>query len=249
MRPVGVLGGMGPEATVHFMGRVLKAVDAKDDSDHVPLLVDQNPQVPSRIAALLNGGGEDPGPVLNEMARRLAAAGARALVMPCNTAHHYAPVVQGAVPIPFISMVELAAARAAELTPDGAIGLLGSPALEKIGVFDAPIAARGLRIVPLERPDAALHAIREIKAGGVTRDISASLNRQAEAQIEAGAQAICLCCTEFSLAAETISAPVPVFDALDLLVDATVRFAREGVLPPAQSANAENNLNREKEPT
>ncbi|MEM6728701.1 MAG: aspartate racemase, partial [Pseudomonadota bacterium] len=64
MRPVGVIGGMGPAATVLFMSRVIDAVEAKDDADHIPLLVDQNPQVPSRIGTLLEDGDEDPGPVL-----------------------------------------------------------------------------------------------------------------------------------------------------------------------------------------
>ncbi len=87
-RTVGILGGMGPEATVLLMQKVIAAVPARDDSDHVPLIVDQNSQVPSRIRRLIEGVGEDPAPVLAAMARRLEAAGAEALAMPCNTAHH-----------------------------------------------------------------------------------------------------------------------------------------------------------------
>jgi aspartate racemase len=76
MRTVGILGGMGPEATVLLMQRLLQAVDARDDADHIPLIVHQNPAVPSRIARLIDGAGEDPGPVLAQMARDLQAAGA-----------------------------------------------------------------------------------------------------------------------------------------------------------------------------
>jgi len=46
MRKIGVLGGMGPEATILFQQRLLKAVRAQDDQDHIPLLIDMNPQVP-----------------------------------------------------------------------------------------------------------------------------------------------------------------------------------------------------------
>ena len=87
-RRIGILGGMGPEATVLLMSRIIARTPAADDRDHVPLFVDNNTQVPSRIAALIEGTGEDPGPVLADMARRLEANGAEALAMPCNTAHH-----------------------------------------------------------------------------------------------------------------------------------------------------------------
>ncbi len=107
MRRVGILGGMGPEATVLLMQRIIAATPASDDADHLPLIVDQNPQVPSRIRHLIEGTGEDPGPVLAAMARRLQAAGAEALAMPCNTAHHYAPAIRQATAIPLIDMVAL----------------------------------------------------------------------------------------------------------------------------------------------
>ena len=90
-RTVGILGGMGPEATVLLMQQVIAAVPARDDADHVPLIVDQNRQVPSRIRRLIEGTGEDPRPVLAAMARRLQGRGPQALAMPCNTAHAYAP--------------------------------------------------------------------------------------------------------------------------------------------------------------
>ncbi|MGR3485034.1 MAG: aspartate/glutamate racemase family protein [Paracoccaceae bacterium] len=227
MRAVGVLGGMGPEATVLFMSRVIAAVDAADDADHVPLLVDQNPQVPSRIAAILECGSDDPGAVLAAMARRLEGAGARALAMPCMTAHHFAPAIRDATRLPFLDMAALAAERAAALAPGGAVGLLGSPALARAGVLDGPMAARGLRIVPQSDPDAMLAAIRSVKARGATAEVAETLRAEATAQVRAGAGALCICCTEFSLLAPALDLDAPAFDALDLLVDATVRFARD----------------------
>ncbi len=120
MRRVGILGGMGPEATILLMQKVLATVASADDAGHVPLIVDQNPQVPSRIRHLIEGTGEDPGPVLADMARRLVAGGAQALAMPCNTAHHYAAAIRAAVDVPFLDMVELSATHARRLAgPDG----------------------------------------------------------------------------------------------------------------------------------
>ncbi|MEO0937181.1 MAG: amino acid racemase [Pseudomonadota bacterium] len=250
MRTVGVIGGMGPEATVLFMSRVIAAVPAADDGDHIPLLVDQNPQVPSRIKALLEGGGDDPAPVLARMAQGLEAAGAQALVMPCNTAHHYAPAIRAKTRLPFLSMVDMAAQHAAALAPGGPVGLLGSPALARVGVFDAPMTARGLPLVPLANPDATLATIRAIKALGPSPAAIRQLRDEATAQAAAGARAICICCTEFSLVASQIDAPVPVFDALDLLVGATIRFARDGDNPAASAASrAAHTSNREKATT
>ena len=113
LRTIGILGGMGPQATVLLQQRLIEAVEAADDCDHVPLLVDMNPQVPSRLSYILKGEGEDPGPALANMARRLEDAGAEALAMPCNTAHHFAGAIRSAVDIPFIDMVSLTASRAA----------------------------------------------------------------------------------------------------------------------------------------
>jgi len=249
VRRVGVIGGMGPAATVLFMSRVIDAVAARDDADHIPLLVDQNPQVPSRIRALLEGGDEDPAPVIAAMAQRLAQAGAEALVMPCNTAHHYAPDIRSAVDIPFISMVDLAVGHAAALAPGGAMGMLGSPALAKTGVFEPSAVAAGISLAPLVNPNATLASIQTIKSAGLTEETRRQVTEEAHALAEAGASSICVCCTEFSLVARDLRAPVPVFDALDLLVNATIRFAREEDPRSALVAQAAHNLNREKETT
>ena len=145
MRRVGILGGMGPEATVLLMQKIIAATPARDDADHIPLIVDQNPQVPSRIRHLIEGGGEDPGPVLAAMALRLQLAGAEALAMPCNTAHHYAPQIRAAANLPFIDMVQLSVGRAAHLAGKGArLGVLASPAVRQTGLFDAAFASAGL---------------------------------------------------------------------------------------------------------
>ncbi|MFY9244726.1 MAG: amino acid racemase, partial [Roseicyclus sp.] len=161
MRTVGILGGMGPEATVLLMQKIIAAVPARDDADHIPLIVDQNSQVPSRIARLIEGTGADPAPVLVAMAKRLEGAGAMALAMPCNTAHHYASDIRAAVNIPFLDMVA-ASARAALAVAGlgGKVGLLASPAVAKVGLFDGALAALGLEVVHPDDGAALLDAIR-----------------------------------------------------------------------------------------
>ena len=225
MIPVGILGGMGPEATILLMQKVLAAVPARDDADHVPLIVHQNPQVPSRIKALIEGQGADPAPVLQRMARDLQAAGARALAMPCNTAHHYAPAIRAACGLPFLDMVELTAARLAD---QGAqrIGLLASPAVRLTGVFDAAFAARGLTACYPADDAPILSLIRAVKSGDTTG--APALAKAADALLEAGCDRALIACTELSLLTPGLPAGLPWTDSLDCLVDAVVRMASAG---------------------
>jgi aspartate racemase len=225
-RRVGILGGMGPEATVLLMQRLLAAARATDDAGHIPLIVDQNPQVPSRIRHLIDGTGKDPGPVLAAMAARLQAAGAMAIAMPCNTAHHYAPAIRAAIQVPFIDMVTASVARAAGLAQAGVqIGILGSPALRRIGLFDAALAARGL--TPAYAPDegSMLDAIRAIKAHGANDAARATLRMASAALCDMGAAVQMIACTEFSLISNAVDPRAQVFDTLDVLVAEVAAFS------------------------
>jgi aspartate racemase len=226
-RTVGILGGMGPEATVLLMQKVIAAVPARDDADHVPLIVDQNSQVPSRIKWLIEGTGEDPAPVLALMARRLAAAGAEALAMPCNTAHHFAGAIRGAAEVPLLDMVALSVAKAKAIAGEGAgVGILASPAVRRVGLFDGPMAAAGLIPLYATDEDATLAAIRDIKANGPTEAARAALRAASQELLSRGARVQMVACTEFSLIAESVADGVTAFDTLDALVAEIVAFSR-----------------------
>jgi len=228
LRRVGVLGGMGPEATVLLMQKIIAATPARDDADHIPLIVDQNPQVPSRIRHLIEGTGADPGPVLAAMAARLHAAGAQALAMPCNTAHHYAGAIRAAVGVPLIDMVALSVGHALRLAGKGArVGILCSPAVRQVGLFDAACATAGLSAVYARDEPAMLAAIRSLKAQGANDGARATL-AQASAQLWAdGAAVQMIACTEFSLIADAVAPQARVFDTLDQLVKGIVAFATQ----------------------
>jgi aspartate racemase len=215
MKTVGILGGMGPEATVLLMQRLLQAVDARDDADHIPLIVHQNPAVPSRIGCLIEGTGEDPGPVLAQMARDLQAAGAQALAMPCNTAHAYAPQIMAATPLPFLDM---RAATVAAL-PKGRVVMLASPAVRITGAFDAHFAAAGITPVWPEDEGPVLALIRQVKAGDTGTEAE-----KAMVELAAAAEGhVLVACTELSLLTGALTRPFT--DSLDCLVGALRVFA------------------------
>lgn len=218
---VGVMGGMGPEATILLQQRLLTTVTARDDADHIPLLIDMNPQVPSRIAHLIEGTGADPAPTLAHMAQRLEAAGATALAMPCNTAHHYAPQIAAAVSIPLLNMVNLSIADAAHIAPKGAsIGMLASPAVQQAGVFDPALHRAGLTALWPEGTGPLLDAIRNIKAHGPTLDARDILQTTTDELSAKGAALLFVACSEFSLLAPNLRAAIPVIDTVDGLARA-----------------------------
>lgn len=236
-RLVGVLGGMGPDATVAFLQAVLRHSGPVDtDQRHIPLLVFNNPKVPDRNAALA-GHGPSPGPALAAMARALERAGAEFLVMPCNTAHAYAGAVTAATSLPFISIIE-ETCRAAVAGSRGLrrAGLLATPACAASGLYQAALAAHGVETIccdadGLDRFTSLLYAI---KAGARGEPVRAGMAALASGLGRRGAEAVIAACTEVPLVLGPHDLALPLFDSLDILAGQCVRYSRrELALPPA----------------
>lgn len=234
-RVVGILGGMGPEATLWLMQRILALTPAQDDSEHVPLLVDNNTQVPSRIKAIIEGTGEDPCPVLRGMAQRLQACGAEALAMPCNTAHFYAPAIAQSVDIPLLNMLDLTAAQAITLSrssdaqPVRRAGLLASPAVRMTGVFDQAFAKTAIETQYPRDDQPVLDCIKAIKAGLNDSQTLAKLNGVIAELGETGSDLIVVACSELSILKEEFTDALPKIDSIDVLARAVIDFSNNPV--------------------
>ncbi len=190
------------------------------------MLVDNNPLVPSRIAALIDGTGEDPTETLIRKARALEQAGMDALAMPCNTAHHYADRIQSSVGIPLLNMVELVAKkirRAFFRKP--CVGFLASPAVRIARIYDVALAAHGLTAVYPENDEPVLAAIKSIKAGHEKSKSLAPLQTAIRDLGAQGADCIVVACTELSLISDKLKSDAKMFDALDILADEIVEYA------------------------
>lgn len=225
-RTIGILGGLGPEATILLQRKVVDAVPARDDSDHIPLVVDMNSQVPSRIAHLIEGAGEDPGPTLAAMAVRLQQMGCAALAMPCNTAHHYADAITSAVDIPFLNMIDLAADHAARTVgKGGSVGVLASPAVQQTELFERAINAKGLSVHWPSHDISLLPAIKLIKSEGPTESARNALFEASAALNAAGADLQFIACSEFSLIAGSVVPDANVVDTIDLLAQEIIDFS------------------------
>ena len=225
---VGVLGGMGPDATVDFMSKVIAATPADKDQDHIRMLVDHNPAVPSRQAAIL-ADGEDPGPALAAMAARLESAGADFLVIPCNTAYVFQESISAVTALPLISIIDVTI-DAIETRAPGAknVGVLATDGCLQAGVYQAGLEARGLSpIVPDSDELASLmQLVYRIKGGDSGSDVGASMKVLAEALQARGAEAVIAGCTEIPLVLHEAMLSVPLIASTDVLAQHTVALAR-----------------------
>ncbi|MDP3405312.1 MAG: amino acid racemase [Brevundimonas sp.] len=215
MKTLGVLGGMGPAATVAFLARVQALTPAQGDADHIRVVMDLNPQVPDRNTRPGEAEAE-----LAAMALRLKAAGAQVLAMPCNTAHAQKAGIEAAG-LPFIDMI---AATVAAVKASGAqaIGILATPGGEAL--YRTVLEGQGLRPVLLEGVDreAFMACVYGVKRGDTGADNRAAMQRLAGALIEAGAGAVIAGCTEVPLLLAAADVAVPLVDSAEVLAGACV---------------------------
>lgn len=223
-KTIGILGGMGPLATNDLFRKIIDVTEASCDQEHVPVLIDSNTNIPDRTSAIL-GGGEDPVPELVRSARRLEAAGADFLIMPCNTAHYFYEAVAGAVDVPVLHMVEVAAdALAAKGVR--ATGLLATDGTIASGVYHRVLEERGIRPLTPEA-DGQREVMRliydGIKAGQAIdiRDFEEVLQRL----FAQGAECFVLGCTELPVAFAQYALSWPTLDPTQELACAAVKQA------------------------
>lgn len=220
---VGVLGGMGPLATLDFLRKMLAATPAAIDQDHVPVVVSSIPQVPDRTRAF-RGEGDSPLAAMVASGRRLVAAGAGLVVVPCNTAHLWFDELQDALGLPMLNLVDAAIDEAAAAAGRrGRIGLLATDATLASGLY-LNRAGGGMQwLLPTagEMLERVMPGIAAVKAGelatarGLLREAVQALQRR-------GASAVVLGCTEIPVALDGADSPLP-------LVDATGALARRAV--------------------
>jgi aspartate racemase len=231
-RVLGVLGGMGPLASAHFVARLTLLTPALRDQDHIPAVLWSDPRVPDRTAARL-AGGEDPLPALLRGLRGLEAAGAGAVVVPCNTAHGWYDAMQAATPLPILHIVDAAAAELARLgvargAPVGVMGTAGTLAMRLYQERLEPAGHPCLVPEPGEMERLVTPAIALVKANRVA-EAHAPLAEAAARLAARGARAVVLGCTEIPLGvAAGPPLPVPVADTVDALARAAIAWARPG---------------------
>ncbi|GAA3430260.1 aspartate/glutamate racemase family protein [Streptosporangium sandarakinum] len=224
-RLVGVLGGMGPAATVDFYGKLVEETAATCDQGHVPVVIWGDPRVPDRSLSLL-GGGEDPTPYLRRGVEGLKQAGCEVLAVPCNTAHAFVPPLAEEAGLELVSIIEVTADA---LAADGvrAAGVLATSGTLRAGLYADALRRRGVAVI---EPDESgqrqvTAAIGAVKGGGVQPAHRRALAELSRSLADRGAERVVTACTELVLALDRSSVPVPVLDPARLLARRLVEVA------------------------
>jgi aspartate racemase len=208
---LGVLGGMGPAATLEFLAKLQGYTPAEKDQDHIRVIADINPKASGRATP-----GAQAGATLAEMAGALRGAGAEVLAMPCNSAHAHADLIQRASGLPLIDMIELGADEA---SGSGAMraGVLGAKGALRL--YREYLAARAMGLVTLS-PDSQegfMATLCRIKAGEVSDEVAAAMRGYADELAGNGAEVLIAGCTDLSLVLEPEDVKLELIDPGDLL--------------------------------
>jgi aspartate racemase len=227
MNPLlGVLGGMGPLATVDFLGKLIEETPARRDAEHIPVVVWSVPQIPERPNAILDAG-ESPLPAMVAGIRTLKGAGATCVVIPCNTAHYWYDELVNEGGLPILHIADAACGQfAAHGIEIDTVGLIGTSGTLAAGFFQQRLDALGYRYIASsarDQEELVLPAIESVKRNDVARAHALAV-RAAQNLLDEGAQVILLACTELPPAIE--HAPSAVAAAC---IDPTRALARASV--------------------
>lgn len=231
-KTIGILGGMGPLATVDIFGKIVRMTCADNDQEHIHIIIDNQPAIPDRTEAIL-GGGESSLPMMISSAKTLENAGADLLIIPCNTAHYFYEGVCSAVNIPVLSMVEETAAYLKQHHIDK-IGLLATDGTLKTDVYRKALSEFGIDLVLPDDSErkTVTHVIYDgIKAGKMV-DIK-PFCAVGKRMLEHGAQTLVLACTELPPAFAAYQIELPYVDPTLILAVAAIKAA--GARPKALS--------------
>jgi aspartate racemase len=225
---IGILGGMGPEATIDLFYKIIKFTPAEKDQDHLRIIIDNNPKIPDRTAAIL-GKGEDPLPALQETARNLEKAGADFIIIPCNTAHYYISQIQESVNIPILNMIEETAKETQQIIYQiKKVGLLASIGTYKTEIYHQQFKKFNIEVIYPEEKDKeeVMKAIYAVKAGDLSNEVKGNILKIAQKLIDKGAEVIITGCTEIPLILKERDVSVPLIDPTQILAKIAVQKAK-----------------------
>jgi aspartate racemase len=231
-RIIGILGGMGPEATIDLFMKIVRATKARRDQDHLRILIDNNPKVPDRTAAL-RGKGPSPVSELVRSARGLQKAGADFIVIPCVTAHCFIEPLQKKIRIPIVHIVDETVRHVRRrMKTVRKVGLIATSGTVESGLFQKAFEETPVALVcpspEVQRKNVmeAIYGKKGVKAVGPSEASKALVVEAARTLIDQGCQAVIAGCTEIPLVLKDGDLSVPVIDPPSILARAAIARAR-----------------------
>jgi aspartate racemase len=226
---IGLLGGMGPDSTIDIFQRIVNATNAKMDGEHLRIIVDNNPKIPSRQDAILKGT-EDPGPMLAMTALNIEKAGADFLIICANTAHHYYDEIKDAVGIEVLHIIEETAIEIKRTHSNiTKVGVLATSGAMKVNVFQRSFKKYDIEIIEVpESIQADIQDAINAYKYKVPADMVGKLMNAIDYLTKKGADAIIMGCTEIPLILNDLSLSIPVFDPNEIIANLAVKLAKRG---------------------
>ena len=202
---LGLIGGLGPAATVDLYDKIVKATPAKNDQEHFKLVIEQNPQIDDRTACLLNGG-PDPTIAMYNCAKRLQRDGCDYIIIPCNTAHAFLPRMLRHLNVPFIDMQQTMLDEIKAKFGDNArVGLMATSGTIATGIYSKKAEKMGMKMYTPDEDHQqsvmkAIYGPKGAKAGYTTGECYDDLYRGAEYLVKTyDCNVLILGCTELPL--------------------------------------------------
>lgn len=221
---LGVLGGMGPQATNTFYQRIIDRTQAEKDQEHLQVLIWSDAKIPDRTAGILAGpeAAEQVYQALLDGARLLERAGCTVLAIPCNTSHYFVDRLQAQLRIPIIHMIRETVA-AIQAMGKKTVGILATDGTVRTGIYQKELTAAGL--TPVTLPEELQGVVMSIIYDEIKRGETGSREKFGEVDAwlrQAGCDCAILGCTELSVYRNLHSLPPYYIDAMEVLAQQAI---------------------------
>ena len=221
---VGIIGGMGPSATALLFQKLIDYTDARTDSEHMHIVIDNNTSIPDRTTAILNGENT-PARYICESGKKLEQYGAELILIPCNTSHYFYPYIQETLNVPVVNMIR-ETAKACLKNGFQKVGILSTTGTRNTKIYDKELNEQGIDVV---YPDddgqkKVMEIIYDQVKAGLSGDISI-IEETLKKMTEQGVQAFVLACTELPMVIKNGDFGYCFIDSLDILARSAVEMA------------------------
>ncbi len=221
---LGILGGLGPMATVYFYELLIAHTEASCDQDHIDVIVSGRATTPDRTAFILGRSLESPMPAMAEELRRLEKAGADLIVMPCNTAHYFYDELSSIATVPMLNIVSETLNHCAGLGMKK-IGLLATEGTVRAGSYEKIAGPLGIEIMIPEKSEQ--EEISRQIYGRIKKNLSpdaGAVRAISGRMLDSGCDTVVLGCTELSLMRKRELAGDPDFtDSMEALAFSAIK--------------------------
>ncbi len=227
---IGILGGMGPYATLAFYEKLLDCTEARKDWDYVHTIIDSNPQIPSRTRAYLYNE-ESPVDCMVKSAANLIDMGANVLTLPCNSAHYFLPEIEKSLHCKFVNIIE---ETSKYIVKSGCkkIGVLAGEVTVDAGLYEKELLSKNIQVIQVtEQVQCDVRGvIEDVKQNNVSIATQKSFASLLEYLLYTkGCETVILGCTELGSVMGGVANNYNVVDSLECLANAAIKLAKSPV--------------------